>query len=160
MTVRHWYVAAGEDAVKYSNMAANFTKKEAKMKIKNMFLNNKFRWLSSSIKKKKKKQRGDKREGWGQTGGESQRWRQWPEKSMPIPRSHFLLHRRLLWNSSSVVDITMKVRWKRERERESEYGTSNISHASLHFLLHTVPFPLSCHSEAKQKRYVHSVPEV
>lgn len=35
-----------------------------------------------------------------------QRWRQWPESDMPNPRSHFLLHRRLLWNSGSVADVT------------------------------------------------------
>lgn len=37
-----------------------------------------------------------------------QQWRQRPENNMPNPGSHFLLHRRLLWNSSSVANVTTR----------------------------------------------------
>lgn len=48
--------------------------------------------------------------GWGWGGMKQQQriqqWRQRPENNMPNPGSHFLLHRRLLWNSRSTSNVT------------------------------------------------------
>lgn len=64
-----------------------------------------------------------------------QQWRQWPENNMPNPGSHFLLHRRLLWNSSSMANVT------RSRERWRERLHTPPSPIPSHFLLWPAPLP-------------------
>lgn len=46
--------------------------------------------------------------GWGRMKQQQriQQWRQRPEDNMPNPGSHFLLHRRLLWNSRCTSNVT------------------------------------------------------
>lgn len=87
----------------------------------------------------------EKREGCQGGGGglrrqkRLQQWRQWPGNNMPNPRSHFLLHRRLLWNSSSVANVTT-TRGTEGREKALGPPHSNPPSVSLPFsLLHPVP---------------------
>lgn len=91
----------------------------------------------------RKKQRSEwVREGGGWSRQQRlQQWRQRPESSMPNPGSHFLLHRRLLWNSSSVANVTMRTRDSGRRERSGPLLSMHLPSSLSLFLLHPIPLP-------------------
>lgn len=71
---------------------------------------------------------------------------------MPNPGSHFLFHRRLLWNSSSMANVTTR------REIDRRENTQDLLTAPSPFSF-SLPFlcasTLSFLCEAKQSQYTH-----
>lgn len=75
---------------------------------------------------------------------------------MPNPGSHFLLHRRLLWNSGSVADVTRSkgrvAEGKGEKERPPSPFSYSLSFSSLSCLASPLLLLLSVLSTVRRNR--------
>lgn len=116
-------------------MVSNIKKWLPILKVKQKYFpQNIFRWRGGERGRWKQRERksGSWRRGvggwgWMKQQQRIQQWRQRPENNMPNPGSHFLLHRRLLWNSSSVANVTTRRRGRGRKLRP--------------FLLYSTPAP-------------------
>lgn len=126
---RPWW---GSRLCKYENMAANTSESETKSFHK-VYLNEK--GVGEERMEKMAVWQAESERGGG--GGWSsqqriQQWRQRPENNMPNPGSHFLFQRRLLWNSSSMANVTTR------RETDGARGRSGPPRSPFPSLFHAL----------------------